>query len=416
MRVRRGLGIAAVLLVFCAFAQTEQDDLAKALADANGSPKDYLRAIEKHLQKYPDSPHKDELERAAARAAIEAKDDAAIVRYGEIVLTRQPDDLQVLQPVARALLARDSKDAAESALKYARRYETLIREMQAQRPHDSEWQNQTDIGISRALTYEARATENLGRNGEGLALAQHAFETYPSAEAAREIARCDERLGKTADAARAMADAFTVQDPRNSDAERAHDRGRLGELYSKVHGSETGLGDLVLQAYDRNLALVHQRELRMRANDPNAQLTDPMEFTLSAVDGSKLQMATLKGKVVVLDVWATWCGPCRAQHPLYEQVKKRFAGNADVVFLSIDTDEDRSAVRPFLDEVKWQDRVYFEDGLSRALKINSIPTTIIMGRDGQVFSRMNGYVVDLFVDSLSGKIRDALGNAAIARP
>ena len=77
-------------------------------------------------------------------------------------------------------------------------------------------------------------------------------------------------------------------------------------------------------------------------------------------------MATLKGKIVVFDFWATWCVPCRAQHPLYEQVKKRFAGNPDVVFLSIDTDEDRALVQPFLDEVKWKDAVYFEDGLSRA--------------------------------------------------
>ena len=92
-----------------------------------------------------------------------------------------------------------------------------------------------------------------------------------------------------------------------------------------------------------------------------------MQFTLSGLDGAKLSMATLKGKVVVFDFWATWCVPCRAQHPLYEQVKKRFAGNPDVVFLSIDTDEDRALVRPFLDEVKWKDRVYFEDGLSRAL-------------------------------------------------
>jgi thiol-disulfide isomerase/thioredoxin len=164
----------------------------------------------------------------------------------------------------------------------------------------------------------------------------------------------------------------------------------------------------VLAAYDRNLALVKARELRMRANDPNAQLTDPMEFTLGAVDGGKLQMSTLKGKVVVLDLWATWCGPCRAQHPLYEQVRKRFAGNADVVFVSVDCDEERAAVKPFLAEVKWPETVYFEDGLARALKINSLPATIVIGRGGAVFSRMNGYVPELFVESLSGKVAEAL--------
>jgi thiol-disulfide isomerase/thioredoxin len=410
--VYRSLTVAALFLATCfgqQLGKPESDDLNKALADANGSPKDYLRAIEKHLQKYPDSPRRNDLERAAALAAIESKDDAGTVRWGERVLGRQPDDLQMLEPVARALVESGGKDQSERALKYARRYETLAREMQAQRPKDGEWQNQTDAGIARGLTLEARATATLGRLDEALGLAQRGYETYPTAVGARAVAECYERAGKPAEAARAMADAFTVQDAKNSDADRARDRGRLGELYAKAHGSEKGLGDVVLEAYDRNLAMVKARQLRMRANDPNAQLTDPMEFTLGAVDGSKLQMATLKGKVVILDIWATWCGPCRAQHPLYQEVRKRFAGNADVVFLSIDTDEERAGVKPFLDQVKWPETVYFEDGLARALKINSIPATIVIGRDGAVFSRMNGYVPELFVDSLTGKIKDALG-------
>ena len=143
----------------------------------------------------------------------------------------------------------------------------------------------------------------------------------------------------------------------------------MGELYRQAKGSEDGLGDLVLQAYDRNVALIHTRGLGMRESDPNAQLTDPMEFTLTGLDGQKLSMASLKGKVVVFEFWATWCDPCREQHPLYEQVKQRFEDNPDVVFLSIDTDEDRGPVRPFLEEEKWPEKVYFEDGLSRALRI-----------------------------------------------
>ena len=91
-------------------------------------------------------------------------------------------------------------------------------------------------------------------------------------------------------------------------------------------------------------------------------------------------------------------------------MKKRFADNPDVVFLSIDTDEDHALVRPFLEQAKWTDRVYFEDGLSRALRITSIPTTIVIGRDGQLFTRMNGYVPERFVEQLTAKIHEALGN------
>jgi thiol-disulfide isomerase/thioredoxin len=407
-----------VLVLLAAFAGVclgqgqEQADLEKTLSEAGSSPLEYLRAIEKHLEQYPETVRRPELERAAVRAAIEARDDQRIIVYGERVLARQPDDLQILEQVTRALLAGDSKEAWERALKYARRYEELVRQMQKDNARAgmraAQWRNETDRGVGRALCDEARASGNLGRQEEALALAERAFETYPNADSARETARWYERLGKPEEAARRLADAFTIPDPSATDAGRARDRGRMGELYRQAKGSENGLGDLVLQAYDRNVALIHTRELGMRESDPNAQLTDPMEFTLTGLDGQKLSMASLKGKVVVFDFWATWCEPCRGQHPLYEQVKQRFKDNSDVVFLSIDTDEDREPVRRFLEEEKWPETVYFEDGLSRALRIATIPTTIVIEKRGQVLSRMNGYVPERFVDLLTGRIRDAL--------
>jgi thiol-disulfide isomerase/thioredoxin len=113
----------------------------------------------------------------------------------------------------------------------------------------------------------------------------------------------------------------------------------------------------------------------------------------------------------VFDFWATWCGPCRAQHPLYEEVMQKFRGSPDVVFLFINTDEERSAVEPFLKESHWDPhQIYYEDGLTRALSIGNIPTTIVMDRHGEIVSRMNGFVPNRFVDMLSDRIRDALKN------
>jgi len=396
----------------------ESEDLENALSEAGSSPVEYLRAIEKHLAKYPDSPRRAELERAAVRAAIEANDDVAIVQYGEKVLARQPDDLQILERVIRSLVASDSTENARLALSYAMHYEELLRKMQRDggpNGHSgvsaAEWKDQTDRAIGLALVYQARATGNLDHPKEALALAQRAFNAYPAANAAREIARWEERLGNFEGAARALADAFTIPDPRTTDADRARDRAHMGDLYRQAKGSEAGLGDLLLTAYDRNLALVHTRELQLRSGDPNAQLTDPMQFTLGAVEGEKLKMPTLQGKVVVFDFWATWCAPCRQQHPLYEQVKSRFHDNPSVVFLSIDTDEDRRLVKPFLEQMKWQGPVYFEDGLSRALHIATIPTTVVTNPRGQVAARMNGFVPERFVEMLSERIQDALAES-----
>jgi thiol-disulfide isomerase/thioredoxin len=112
--------------------------------------------------------------------------------------------------------------------------------------------------------------------------------------------------------------------------------------------------------------------------------------------------------LAIVDFWATWCGPCRAQHPLYEQVKRRFAGNPGVTFVSVNADEDPELVPLFLKENQWNNAVYFENGLSRMLRISSLPTTIIVDRHGEIASRMNGFSPERFVDLLTERIQETL--------
>ena len=395
-------------------AAGEQRQLSQALGEAGNSPVDFIRALEKHLAKFPNTARRSEIERAIVKAAIEAKDDQRIVEYGERVLAREPDDAQILEKTVRALLVATGPDTSARALKYARHYEDLLRQTRSQSPpghfSEAQWQEEVDKGLGRILACEARATGNLGKVDDAIALARRAFETYPSAESAREIGRWLVRAGKEPEAITPYADAFAISDSRNTDADRAKDRAQLGDIYRRIHGSEKGLGDILLEAYDRNTGMLAARRLRLRHDDPNAGAGSILEFTLSGVDGSKLPIASLKGKAVVFDFWATWCGPCRLQHPLYEEVRQKFP-DSDVVFLSINTDDEREGVAAFLKDNHWeQQHVYFEDGLSRVLAISSIPTTIVLDRHGAVISRMNGFLPDRFVDMLSDRIRDALKN------
>jgi thiol-disulfide isomerase/thioredoxin len=185
----------------------------------------------------------------------------------------------------------------------------------------------------------------------------------------------------------------------------------MGELYQKVNGTEKGLGDLILQAYDRTSALMSERIAKLKAADPNAKASKVTDFTLPGVKGDKLLLSSLRGKTVVMDFWATWCGPCRVQHPLYEKVRARFKDNPNVVFLAVATDEDRELVAPFLKDHKWTaNTVFYEAGLSRALEISSIPTTIIVDKDGNISSRMAGFAPERFVDLLTERINATLKN------
>jgi thiol-disulfide isomerase/thioredoxin len=392
-------------------SEREDRDLNTALAEAGSSPVDFIRALEKHLSKYPDSPRKAEFERALVKAAIENKDERRTVLYGERVLARDPDDIQVLEKVIRALLDGEGKENAARALQYAGKYVALVEQIRKEKLPESgaaRWQDEVDRGYSRALVLQARATGISGDPVTAASLARRAYAAYATAEAAREVGRWLAASGNEEEAVAFYADAFSLSDSRNSDAERALDRARMGELYRKVHGSEKGLGEIVLQAYDRTTAAAAERKLRLNQADPNAQVSRVMDFTISQVNGGKLALSSLRGKTVVFDFWATWCGPCRIQHPLYDEVKKKFTQQGDVVFLSINTDEEKDLVAPFVREMKWNPPIYFDDGLARRLKIDSIPTTVIVDKNGEIASRMNGFVPDRFVEALAERIREVM--------
>jgi thiol-disulfide isomerase/thioredoxin len=407
--------VCAAVLPAQQVSEEEQQHLQNLVREGSGSAADMVRAFEAHLAQYPDSPRKQELLRALAKGALQTRDQARIAKYGQAALASEPDNIVLLEAVCQALVTEPTPEKARAALKWAVQLESAVRESAKELPDApadrARHKDETDRMLGRALLYQAIARGTLGEPEEAEALARKSFDTFPSGEAAAELGKQLARLGRVDEAVRAYADAFSMPDGEAAEADRAAIRRRMGELYQKAYDSEKGLGDVVLRAYDRTSALLAERKLALKQVDPNLGLTNPLEFTLTGLDGDRLELQSLLGKVVVMDFWATWCGPCRVQHPLYEKVKERFKQRSDVVFLAVNTDEDRSVVKPFLDELGWSKRVYFEDGLGRALRVSSIPTTVVFGKDGSIVSRMNGFDPDRFVDMLTDRIRGALGGA-----
>jgi thiol-disulfide isomerase/thioredoxin len=93
------------------------------------------------------------------------------------------------------------------------------------------------------------------------------------------------------------------------------------------------------------------------------------DFTLTDINGEEVSLSDFQGKVVYLDFWASWCGPCMREVPFAKELKKRMAGQDDLVFLyiSIDTDEEawrRTVARPgnpgcAPERTRWQGRSSF---------------------------------------------------------
>jgi thiol-disulfide isomerase/thioredoxin len=386
-------------------ADEEQRILQEAVSQVGNSPVDFIRAMERHLRQHPQSSRRPELERAILRAAIDAKDNQRVILYGEKVLEHD-NDMLLLDRVARALLHSDDPGPAKRSLEYSERLEKAADQARAKARRASEI-DELDKMLARALVLQARGWGNTGDFDKAIAKARKSYEIYPTSDAAAERARWEVKVGRLQEAIEHYAEAFAIPDPKSTEENRRHDRAVMGELYRKLHGSEAGLGDLVLAAYDRTSDAVRARDVLRKADNPNADLQDAFQYRLSGLRNDSIHLADFHGKVIVLDFWATWCGPCRLQHPLFEQLKSKYKSDRDVVFLSINTDEDRSLVKPFVEEQKWSDQVYFEDGLALFYRVSSIPTTMIFNKRGEMASRIAGVVTDGFVELLTAKIEEA---------
>src|SRR5258708_34645001 len=111
----------------------------------------------------------------------------------------------------------------------------------------------------------------------------------------------------------------------------------------------------------------------------------------TVADGSPIQLSKYKGKVVLLDFWATWCGPCVAAIPHEKQLAARFGGRP-FALIGISIDESLETLRKFVANkgLPWPN--IFDDGkrIARQWQIEAVPTFVLIDADGFIIGRWEG--------------------------
>jgi len=118
----------------------------------------------------------------------------------------------------------------------------------------------------------------------------------------------------------------------------------------------------------------------------------PYEFRLRDLEGQVVDVSRWKGKMLFVNIWATWCGPCRVEMPSIEALY-RGADSSKVEFLmiSVDDEADLGKIKSFVSDKGFSFPVYQPVGsLPELLKVRSIPSTFIVDTDGKVIVRESG--------------------------
>lgn len=186
----------------------------------------------------------------------------------------------------------------------------------------------------------------------------------------------------------------------------------LKKAYIKEKGSETGFSDYIV-------ALQRESIDKMIAELKKSMLSETAPvFALNDLEGKRVDITELKGKVVIVDFWATWCGPCKASFPGMQKMVNKYKDDPNVKFIFIDTwengDDKQKLVSDFITNNKYSFHVLMDNDskVVEQFKVEGIPTKFVIDKAGTLRFKAVGF--DGSDDKLMSELTAMIDMAASA--
>jgi len=397
-----------------------EEQLQQAVSNAGNDRAALVRNLEAFLKDYPDSLQRPQIYRALVEASLQLRDNARAADYAERMVAFNPNDISILLLAIELLEQQKNEAAFRRAVNYSTRVLDAVNRTSedGRSPRVSAEQWELEKKSDLATTYLLRGVLYLKLKDYAAAKKDllTSYETLPTAGAAQRLGEAAELHNDLNSAIQEYSRAFALAEGKNGNVSRSEIRKKLGNVWRLAHGSDDGLGEYLLRTYDE----VSRASIAAKPKK-NADAREPADFTLrKAPEGTAFSLKDTKGKVLVVNFWATWCGPCHALEPLFARVAADFQANPDVLFLAADCDEDESLVKGYLEEDKPHTAVVFADGLDRFFTVNSFPTVMVIDPAGKIAYRSDGFEPETFEPNLTAAIRRALvpptATSPVAKP
>lgn len=134
------------------------------------------------------------------------------------------------------------------------------------------------------------------------------------------------------------------------------------------------------------------------------------DFTLKSLAGDNLKLSEMRGEVVMLNFWASWCGPCRQEMPILEKIYQKYRP-LGFTLLGVNVEEDSEEAKRYLKDVEVNFPILFDNRnqVSQLYHIIAMPSTILIDRDGQLRYLHQGYqpgVEQQYIDHVKSLLRE----------